>query len=225
LSARRNIGGRLGFEVYRPDRPRYLRRDVIRMNKFGLGRFAVVLGAAALAVGLLASFAVAERQGEPASAVATAKKCKNAEEPVNSLSSGAVRDAVLCLINDERRRHARRTVEQSKALQSAAQRHTKKMVSTNCLSHQCPGEGPLAARIRRSGYTDGAASWAFAENTGCGLSAEAMVANWMASRYHRINIVDGAFEDIGVGYSPERVQSRCSSGYGTFTTVFAFRKN
>jgi uncharacterized protein YkwD len=195
------------------------------MNTGGTTRLAVGLASAAIAVAALASLAVAERQPDPsARAASPTEKCKNANTPVHRLSGGAVREALLCLVNEERRRHARTVVARSKALQRAAQHHAEKMVATNCLSHQCEGEGSLGSRIRRSGYTAGADDWEFAENTGCGLSAGAMVENWMASRYHRINILDPRFEDLGVGYSRGSVEDRCRDSFGTFAAVFAMRE-
>ena len=50
-----------------------------------------------------------------------------------------------------------------------------------------------------------------------------MVANWMASVYHRVNILDPEFDDVGVGVSQKRVDGRCKRKYGTFTVVFGTR--
>ena len=196
------------------------------MNRSRTMRLAAGPLLAAIAIASLASLAIAQHEDGAAAARAgeAAEKCKNAGTPVHRLSRGAVRGAVLCLVNEERRRHARQPVARSKALQRAAQQHAEKMVATDCLSHQCPGEGSLGSRIRRSGYTAGADDWEFAENTGCGLSAGAMVKNWMASRYHRINILDPRFEDLGVGYSRGQVEDRCRESFGTFAGVFAMRE-
>jgi uncharacterized protein YkwD len=149
--------------------------------------------------------------------------CDHASEAVREVSTPQLRKAVLCLLNKERSRHARSRLSRSRKLQQAAQSHTETMVATNCLSHACPHEPDLEGRIRRSGYLKGAHRWQFAESTGCGVSAEAMVANWMASTYHRINILGKKFRDVGVGVSDRRVRKRCPPGYGTFTAVFAFR--
>ena len=194
------------------------------MNIGGTTRLAAGLLSAAIAVAALASLALADRQGSPSARAGAAEECKNAETPVHRLSAGAVRGALLCLVNEERRRHARHPVEKSNALDRAAQQHAEKMAETDCLSHQCPGEGSLGSRIRKSGYTAGADDWEFAENTGCGLSAAAMVKNWLASRYHRINILDGRFEDLGVGYTRADVERRCRKSFGTFAAVFAMRE-
>jgi uncharacterized protein YkwD len=149
--------------------------------------------------------------------------CDHATDPVRKLTSGQLRKATVCLLNQERSRHARPRLTPSVRLDEAAQSHTEKMVETNCLTHVCPDEPKLEARIRKSGYLKGARKWQFAENTGCGSTAEAMVGNWMASTFHRINVLGKKFRDLGVGLSDERVRSRCRPGFGTFTTVFAFR--
>ena len=97
------------------------------------------------------------------------------------------------------------------------------MVAVGCLSHRCGAEPNLESRLDAAGYFDGAQSWRYAENTGCGLSAEAMVANWLDSVYHRVNILDPDFQDIGVGVSQKRVSGRCEKAFGTFTVVFGER--
>ncbi len=149
-------------------------------------------------------------------------ECKNIETAIKQLSTTSARKAVFCMLNEERRRHAASPLKKSKTLQKVAQKHTKKMVQTDCLSHACPGEANLDTRIKQSGYTKGASKFSFAENTGCGLTVKAMVANWMASQFHRVNILEKKFEDGGVGFSPGRVPSKCANGYGTFTAVFGY---
>jgi uncharacterized protein YkwD len=176
---------------------------------------------AAVCAALLASLAFA--QGGGGGGGGNASDCDHAGDAIKEVSTPQLRKAVLCLLNDERSRHARSRLSLSKRLGKAAQAHTDTMVATNCLSHLCPHEPDLEGRIRKSGYLKGAHRWQFAENTGCGLTAESMVANWMASTFHRINILGKKFRDVGIGLSDRLVPKRCSQGYGTFTTVFAFR--
>jgi uncharacterized protein YkwD len=185
-----------------------------------------VAGALVAAVAaLLASFALAAGQGGGPGGGGGGNDtgCDHATKPVRKLTSGQLRKATACLLNKERSRHARPRLTPSARLDEAAQSHTEKMIETNCLTHVCPNEAKLEARIRRSGYLKGARKWQFAENTGCGSTAEAMVRNWMASTFHRINVLGKEFRDVGIGVSDDRVRSRCKRGFGTFTTVFAFR--
>jgi uncharacterized protein YkwD len=149
--------------------------------------------------------------------------CAHATEPVREITDPQLRKAMICLMNKERSRHARPRLKPSRALEEAAETHTDAMVETECLRHVCGNEPDLEKRLRRAGYLDDARKWQFAENTGCGLTAEAMVANWMASTYHRLNILGKKFRDLGVGVSDGQVQGRCKPGYGTFTAVFAYR--
>jgi uncharacterized protein YkwD len=183
-----------------------------------------LFGAAAVAAAcaaLLASLAFAQGGGGEGGGNET--RCDHAGDAIKDVSTPQLRKAVLCLLNEERSRHARSRLSLSQKLGKAAQAHTDKMVATDCLSHSCGHEPDLERRIRKSGYLKGAHRWQFAENTGCGLSAESMVANWMASTFHRVNILGKKFRDVGIGLSDQRVEKRCSQGYGTFTTVFAFR--
>jgi uncharacterized protein YkwD len=192
------------------------------MKKYSGGWLAGAAVVATACAALLASLAFAQGGGGGGDGGGSSD-CAHAGDPIREVSTGQVRKAVLCLLNDERSRHARSRLALSKKLGKAAEAHTETMVATNCLSHSCPGEPDLEGRIRKSGYLKGAHRWQFAENTGCGLSAESMVANWMASTFHRINILGKKFDDIGIGLSDQRVPRRCSEGYGTFTTVFAYR--
>jgi uncharacterized protein YkwD len=175
---------------------------------------------------VLASFAFAGGQGGgPGGGGVGGNEtgCDHATQSVRKLTSGQVRKATACLLNKERSRHARQRLTPSARLGEVAQSHTEKMVETNCLTHVCANEAKLESRIRRSGYLKGARKWQFAENTGCGSTADAMVRNWMASTFHRINVLGKKFRDVGIGVSDDRVRSRCKRGFGTFTTLFAFR--
>jgi uncharacterized protein YkwD len=181
----------------------------------------LLLGTAALAIAAAAAFASpAFARGDGGG---DGTGCASATKPVREITDPQLRKAMICLMNKERSRHARPRLKPSRALEEAAEAHTDKMVETECLRHVCGNEPELEKRLRRAGYLDGARRWQFAENTGCGLTAEAMVANWMASTYHRLNILDKKFLDLGVGVSDGQVKRRCKPGYGTFTAIFAYR--
>src|SRR4051794_29928440 len=177
-------------------------------------------------VAVLASLAVAAGNGGGGGGGGGGDQsgCPHGSDAVRDVPDGQLKKAVACLINKERSRHGRPRLKRSQKLDKAAQSHTDTMVKTDCLSHVCPHEPDLDHRIRKSGYIDDARTWGFAEDTGCGLTAEAMVDNWVASTYHRINILGKKFRDLGIGVSDRGVKRRCKPGYGTFTTLFAFRK-
>ena len=155
---------------------------------------------------------------------AAASPCKAwGKATPDELRTGQARKAVLCLINLERAVHGRSRLKRSKPLQKAAQKHTAVMVETGCLAHRCGDEPELPERVERSGYLEGADAWQFAESTGCGASAQAMVDNWMASKFHRINILEKTYMDVGVGVLQQPVDERCDTSYATFAVVFGWR--
>jgi uncharacterized protein YkwD len=177
--------------------------------------------AAAVAV-LLASFALAADRpaGGPAAA---AESCKGADSPAADTRPRKLRKSIRCLINEARAVHGFGKLAKRRSVQKAAQRHTKTMVETDCLAHRCEGEVDLEGRLRQAGYFAGASSWTFAENTGCAISARAMIDGWLDVRFHRINILDKTFHDVGVGVVHRRVEDRCDKGFVTFAVVFGDR--
>lgn len=196
-----------------------------QIRKAGLRRIVATVGAlSALGVAAVASLALASSPA-PAGSVAErgGSACGIAATPVADSNVKDLRKSIRCMINEERAVHGFGKLLRNKPLQKAAQRHTKAMVAADCLAHRCGDEPNLETRLRQAGYFDGVKAWRYAENTGCGESAEAMIANWLASLYHRVNILDPDFRDIGVGVSQDRVAGRCDKGYGTFAVVFGER--
>jgi len=184
----------------------------------------IVAGAlAAVGVALLAAIAVAARPGPGSAAAGTGVACPAAGQPATQTTAWQLRRSVRCLINEERAARGLGAVVREPSLKDAAQAHSQVMVETDCLAHQCAAEDDLETRLRDAGYLEGAEMWRFAENTGCGMSAEAMVANWMATKFHRVNILQPRFREIGVGAVQGRVKGRCERGYATFAVVFGWR--
>jgi uncharacterized protein YkwD len=178
---------------------------------------------AAAGVVLLSAIAFAGRPDPGSAAAGTGVACPAGGQPAAQMHAWQLRRAVRCLINEERAARDLGAVVRDQSLKEAAQAHSEVMVETGCLAHQCTGEDDLGTRLRDVGYLDGAEMWRFAENTGCGVSAEAMVANWMATRFHRTNILQPKFRDVGIGAVPERVKGHCQRGYATFAVVFGWR--
>jgi uncharacterized protein YkwD len=204
----------------RPLTARYFQlmaRDAHAGHRFGIGAAVAAL----LAATLVATFALL---AGPRLEAASAASCANAEAPAQGLERKALRKALACLINKERKQRDLVKLGKSRQLQKAAQRHTNVMVKTDCLLHQCPGEGDIEQRIRRTGYLSGARRWAYAENTGCAVTAKAMFARWMDSDFHRGNMLRRKFRDLGVGVSEKPVPGECKADYATFTAVFGWRK-
>lgn len=170
---------------------------------------------------LLAALVLAAR---PDVAGAQARACPNAKTPATGLSQQQLRRAVTCLVNNLRRNRGRDPVRRNRKLQRVAQRHSRAMVRTSCLKHRCPGEPPLARRVRRSGYLDNARRWRFAQSTGCARSAMAMLRRWRQTKFHRTNLLGRRFEDIGVGVVGRPAVERCPANGATFTALLAWRR-
>lgn len=179
----------------------------------------------ALGVAVLASFAIATQAAPapPAEKEATVV-CAHASQLASEVSRRELRKAVRCLINQERRAHEATKLGRDLSLERAAASHSKVMAATDCLDHRCQGEASLDSRIAKAGYFVDALAWEYAENTGCARSAEAMVASWMASRMHRVYILDPDFRDIGVGVVQTPAESLCENDYSTFAIVVAWRE-
>ena len=105
-------------------------------------------------------------------------------------------------------------------------KHSRSMARGDFFSHYGKrGSSPID-RVRRTGYLSGSRRWRVAENIGWGSGSRstprAMVKAWMRSRSHRVNILRGAFRDVGVGV----VRGAPVKGYGgavTYTIDFGRR--
>jgi uncharacterized protein YkwD len=184
----------------------------------------IVAGAlAAVGVVFLVAMAIAARPGAGAAAAAGVDACPAAGEPAAHRSVKQLQRSIRCLINQERSSRDLDPLTRDGDLQQVGLEHSDVMVETDCLAHQCAGEEELETRLREAGYFDGAEMWQFAENTGCAVSAEAMVANWMATKFHRVNILERRFREIGVGAVQGRIKDRCERGYATFAVVLGWR--
>lgn len=183
---------------------------------------AIALAAAALAV-LLASSAP-----RAIGASAQARDCPNADATVPKASKGEMRRAVGCLIARERAKRERHRVGPNRALKRVAQKHSAKMVESNCFEHQCPGEAKLAKRIEKSGYVGPGDRYGYGEITGCGRDPRTMVEEWMKNRVARRTILGRKFRHVGIGVvkgAPE-VADGCQTQdlYATYTVLFAWRR-
>jgi len=80
------------------------------------------------------------------------------------------------------------------ALAEAARRHALRMAKQDNLSHQLPGEFPLAQRAGQAG----ARFSEIGENIAVGQWLESIHTGWMHSPGHRANILDAHFNALGV---------------------------
>ena len=204
--------------------------DARRQGRANFSRGRSVTGYRAILVAIAAAFAALAVIGGPAQArpagpagAATADSCPNATDMVTDLTTPDLRKAVRCLIAVERAARGVPKLAKDESLETAAKRHVRTMIDTDCLAHKCPGEVDLKQRLRRAGYFDGVTSYSFAESTGCGTTAESMVTSWLASTFDRASLLDPDFEDLGVAVSPDSSEKLCGESFGTFAVVFGSR--
>lgn len=187
---------------------------------------AAAVGAALVAVVFLALFAMSG--AERADAEAAARACANADTPTADASKGELRQAVGCLLAKERAKRDRKRARPNAALRSVAQKHTRKMLETNCFDHQCAGEASLQKRIERSGYVGPGDRYGYGEITGCGPSPRTMVEQWMDKPVARKTILDRSFRHLGIGVAKgaPKVAEGCAGRdlYATYTILFAWRR-
>lgn len=177
---------------------------------------------------LVALLAPAAAQARPEAKTAQ-NGCANTNLKPTRANLELVRDAVLCLHNRERADHGLPRLRENPKLRRAAERHTSNMVSERFFDHTSPSGSTMVERIRRTGYTKRARSWALGENIAWGSGSLATAAqiqrSWMKSPGHRANILQRSFREIGIGIEsglPVRL-SAAQSG-ATYTTDFGFRR-
>jgi uncharacterized protein YkwD len=186
---------------------------------------ATLLALAALSLAPATSHA---RPANPPKAKAS-QGCANTDLKPTRANLELVRDAVLCLHNRERASRGLPKLRENPKLRRAAERHSDNMVSASFFDHTSPGGSTMVDRIRRTGYTSNARSWALGENIAWGSGRLATAAqihrSWMNSSGHRANILQRSFREIGIGIEtglPVRL-SAAQSG-ATYTTDFGFRR-
>ena len=98
-------------------------------------------------------------------------------------------------VNEERRRQGAPPVHMDAQLQEAARAHTRLLVEHRALSHRFPGEPELAQRLAQAGVISDRA----AENVAYDANAPSAHHSLMHSPPHRANILNPAYNAIGVG--------------------------
>jgi uncharacterized protein YkwD len=92
-------------------------------------------------------------------------------------------------------------LSRSQTLDAAALRHSRDMARRRFFEHRGSDGSDPRDRVKRAGY----ASRLTGENIAYGpVSAEEVVAGWLASPGHCENIMDPRFQDIGIGIATGR---------------------
>lgn len=136
----------------------------------------------------------------PSVATGQITSCPGADDSFSSLTPAQAEVSVTCLSNAARIAAGLGTLKPHGQLQTAARRHADDMQSRGYFDHVAPSPAPhgatLLARLGSSGYPLRTA----AENLASGQPTprRATVA-WLTSPGHCNNLLDPAFDEVGVG--------------------------
>jgi uncharacterized protein YkwD len=167
------------------------------------------------AVGLLAP---------PADAAEGADRCPGAHQvPQTHQELGDAADAIVCLVNAERRSRGLKPLHRDRDLAQAARRHSSDMARRDYFSHVTPGGEDLGDRLRDAGYGRPGDGWRAGENLGWGTGNRAtpnsLVDQWLASAGHRENMLERSFRELGVGVAGDAPQPTDGSLPGATYTL------
>jgi uncharacterized protein YkwD len=161
--------------------------------------------AALVAVGALLAIATPAAARPPA--------CAHASARATAHNLRAMRAALLCLVNRQRRSRGLPALHEDRRLDRSAQGWTAHMVAVRQFTH---GRN-FAGRISAAGFNWSAAG----ENIATGYpTPAAVVAGWMASMGHCRNILSPDFSALGIGMVARPVAG-FASGPATWTQDFA----
>jgi uncharacterized protein YkwD len=157
-----------------------------------------------------------------------ATSCPNAAAPLTNSTTSVnnVRNAIICLTNEQRKARALPALVVNVKLTNAAQNYSLDMVRRKFFlpsTHSDPDGDTLDKRLTQAGYCPGCKF--FGENirwASGSPTAQQTVDAWMASTGHRNNILNANFREIGVGVAYGTPDKRYANG-GTFTQDFGAR--
>jgi uncharacterized protein YkwD len=179
-------------------------------------RIAVLLAFAALGAGIVV----------PSAAPGGTNACAGATLTPTSANSARIRAATLCLVNAERRKNGLGRLVDQRDLRSAAQRYSRDMVQRQFFDHVAPDGSTLNRRVQRTAYLRRANSWRLGENLAWNIgeqaTAAAIVATWMASPAHRVQVLQPRYRDLGIGVTSGTPFPGGRPG-GTYSAVFGAR--
>ena len=158
-------------------------------------------------------------------APAAAQECAGAGAQPDGDNADVIRDAVVCLVNRERRQAGLPSVDANAKLAKAARRHSGDMVDRRYFDHRSPGGADMADRALKVGYISRTRSWALAENLAWGSGSRAtprsIVQMWMESPPHRANVLRSGVREAGLGVAVGT--PRGGSRGGTYTLLLGRR--
>jgi uncharacterized protein YkwD len=149
---------------------------------------------------------------------AVAARCGGADSPVAGTTRRRAASAIVCLMNQVRRRRGLRVLRPSRGLARAALAHSRDMTRRRYFDHVGPGGPTLVERLRRARYRLVAAG----ESLGWKEAAtpRRMVDDWIGSPPHFANMVSRKFRFAGIGIVTAAPNGLPVPGVATFTVDF-----
>jgi len=136
-----------------------------------------------------------------------ATPCQNTELTPEAGTLEAVREATLCLINQERARNNELPLQLNTQLTRVAQQHSEGMIGEDYFSHTTPSGETQLDRVLASGYIPNSqVGYTIGENIAWGTlylaTPSSIVAAWIASPEHLANILNSEYRETGMGIDP-----------------------
>lgn len=157
---------------------------------------------------------------------ALAADCPGADATPAAGTIAQAAQATLCLLNNQRAAAGLSALAEQTQLTQASTAFSQMMVDQHFFAHVSPGGSQLTDRLTSAGYLGRPGSWLVGENIAWGEAYLATPANivkaWMNSPPHRANILNGDFEEIGLGIVPATPLT--SNAGATYTTDFGRRR-
>ncbi len=166
----------------------------------------------------------------PAPTPKPAESCPGRDLVPTRANIATVRNATLCLLNEERTSRGLRKLKRAAPLQAVAGAYAKRMVRERFFEHTSPDGGTFLSRIKRTSYLRGGLKrWSVGENLAWGTDEQAtpegIVQSWMDSPPHKRNIVDGRFRELGLGVALGAPKAGVGSGAAaTYVNEFGMRR-
>ncbi|HEY7953252.1 MAG TPA: CAP domain-containing protein [Solirubrobacteraceae bacterium] len=156
-------------------------------------------------------------------AAVLATPCQNTQLTPDEDNLPTVTAATLCLVNQERARHNELPLQQNADLETAADAHSTEMVALDYFAHVAPNGLTPLARVRGTGYIPSAQDgYTIGENIAWGTlelsTPQAIVAAWIASPEHLVNILEANYRDTAIGIDPEAPASLANEEDGAVYT-------
>jgi uncharacterized protein YkwD len=160
-------------------------------------------------------------------ASAKTRGCTRASAVPKAETLAQADQAVLCLINRERKRRGLRALRSSAQLTQAAVGHSTDMVARQYFAHDGLDGETVRQRVLRTGYFGGSGGGTVEEALACGWmqlsTPRSLVTMLMRSPAHQAILLNRGLRDVGVGLVLGGPQNVGSSGGATLTLNVARR--